>query len=115
MSSEEVVRMVNIHKVYPDGTVALRGVDFSIRRGEVVALLGENGAGKTTLMKILSGFIKPTRGKIIVDNTPVKFSSPRDALKRGIAMVHQIFTLVPNFTALENIVLGYEEPVIKPF
>jgi simple sugar transport system ATP-binding protein len=115
MNSEEVVRMINIHKVYPDGTVALRGVDFNIRRGEVVALLGENGAGKTTLMKILSGFIKPTRGKIIADNTPVKFSSPRDALKRGIAMVHQIFTLVPNFTALENIVLGYEEPVIKPF
>ena len=100
--------MLNIHKVYPDGTIALRGVDFTIHSGEVVGLLGENGAGKTTLMKILSGFIKPTRGKILVDGVFVKFNSPRDALSRGIAMVHQIFTLVPNFTALENIILGYE-------
>lgn len=103
-----LVRMVGIHKVYSDGTVALRGVDLEIREREVLGLLGENGAGKTTLMKILSGFLKPTKGHIYVDSGLVKFRSPRDALRYGIAMVHQIFTLVPNLTSLENIVLGYE-------
>lgn len=100
--------MINIHKVYSDGTVALRGVSVEVGEREILGLLGENGAGKTTLMKILSGFIKPTRGRIYIDDVPARFGSPRDALKRGIAMVHQIFTLVPNLTALENIVLGYE-------
>ncbi|MEM4434956.1 MAG: ATP-binding cassette domain-containing protein, partial [Sulfolobales archaeon] len=102
------VRMVNIHKVYSDGTVALRGVSVEIKEREVLGLLGENGAGKTTLMKILSGFLKPTAGHIYLGGKHVKFGSPRDALRQGIAMVHQVFTLVPNLTALENIVLGYE-------
>ena len=100
--------MEGIHKVYPDGTVALRGVDLEVRRGEILGLLGENGAGKTTLMKILSGFIRPTKGRIVVEGRVVKFRSPRDALSYGIAMVHQTFTLVPGLTALENIILGRE-------
>ncbi|MCS7099762.1 MAG: ABC transporter ATP-binding protein, partial [Sulfolobales archaeon] len=108
-----------VHKVYSDGTVALRGVNLEIREKEVLGLLGENGAGKTTLMKILSGFLKPTKGHILIDSKLVKFGSSRDALDRGIAMVHQIFTLVPNLTSLENIVLGYEArggllSVLKP-
>ncbi|MEM2006130.1 MAG: ABC transporter ATP-binding protein [Sulfolobales archaeon] len=102
------MKMVDIHKVYSDGTVALRGVSIEVKEREVLGLLGENGAGKTTLMKILSGFLKPTAGHIYVGSKHVKFSSPRDALRHGIAMVHQVFTLVPNLTALENIVLGYE-------
>jgi len=107
-----IIEMRNIHKIYPDGTVALRGVDLKLYRGEVLGLLGENGAGKTTLMKILSGFIRPTAGEIYVNGEKVKFRTPADALARGIAMVHQIFTLVLPLTALENIMLGKE--VLRP-
>ncbi|RLG82025.1 MAG: ABC transporter ATP-binding protein, partial [Thermoprotei archaeon] len=102
------VEMRGIHKVYPDGTVALRGVDLEVYEGEILGLLGENGAGKTTLMKILSGMLRPTRGVIRVRGREVRFRSPRDALELGIGMVHQHFTLVPRFTVLENIVLGAE-------
>lgn len=102
------VQMRGIHKIYPDGTAALKGVDFHLYPGEVVALLGENGAGKTTLMKVLSGLLRPTRGEILVDGRPVHFRNPVDALRRGIGMVHQVFTLVPPFTALQNVLLGQE-------
>jgi|FaiFalDrversion2_1042247.scaffolds.fasta_scaffold00855_2 ABC-type uncharacterized transport system ATPase subunit len=103
------VQMRGIHKIYPDGTAALRGVDFQLHAGEIVGLLGENGAGKTTLMKILSGLLRPTRGEIRVDGRAVQFRNPGDALRHGIGMVHQVFTLVPPFTALQNVLLGQEE------
>lgn len=103
---EYLVFMDNITKIYPDGTVALRGVSFSVRRGEVHGLLGENGAGKTTLMKILAGILKPTSGSIYVKGRRVRFSAAADALKLGVGMVHQNLSLVPSFTAYENIVLG---------
>ncbi|MET1160512.1 MAG: ABC transporter ATP-binding protein [Thermoprotei archaeon] len=106
MSSEPVIHMKNIVKIYPDGTVALRGVDFEARRGEIHGLLGENGAGKTTLMRILSGVLRPTRGEIYVRGKRVSFKSAAEALKMGIGMVHQHLALVPVFTAYENIVLG---------
>ncbi len=104
-----LVEMRNIHKIYPDGTVALRGVDLKVYEGESLGLLGENGAGKTTLMKILSGLLKPTKGEIFIRGKKVSFKSPRDALNAGIGMVHQKFELIPEFTVLENIILG-EEP-----
>ncbi len=109
MSSRPLIEMKSIHKVYPDGTVALRGVDFEISRGEIVGLLGENGAGKTTLMKILSGLLPPTSGEIYYEGKKVHFRNPSDALKLGIGMVHQYFALVPPFTPLENILLGQEK------
>lgn len=98
--------MKGIVKVYPDGTVALRGVDFEVRRGEIHALLGENGAGKTTLMKILAGILRPTSGEIYVRGRRVRFRSAAEALRHGIGMVHQHLALVPVMTAYENIVLG---------
>ena len=106
MPLENVVEMEKIVKVYPDGTVALRGVDFQLRKGEIHGLLGENGAGKTTLMKILAGILKPTRGVVRVYGRPVSFSSPSDALRLGIGMVAQYPALVPVFTVKENVFLG---------
>lgn len=104
--SEIAVEMRNIHKVYPDGVVALKGVDFIVRTGEIHGLLGENGAGKTTLMRILYGEIKPTSGEIKIFGEKVSFHGPWDAIKKGIGMVYQHFTLVPTFTVKENLYLS---------
>ncbi len=104
--SELAVEMRNVWKVYPDGTIALRGVDFSVRKGEIHGLLGENGAGKTTLMRILYGEIRPSRGEIRVFGRKVSFRGPWDAVKNGIGMVYQHFSLIPSFTVLENLYLS---------
>jgi ABC-type uncharacterized transport system ATPase subunit len=88
------------------GSVAANDqVDFSLRRGEVHALLGENGAGKSTLSKILYGFTQPDAGEILVGGKPVQLRSPRDARALGIGMVFQNFMLIPALSALENIAL----------
>jgi simple sugar transport system ATP-binding protein len=105
-SAEVILRTGALTKVYPDGTRALNGVDFDVVRGEVHGLLGENGAGKTTLSKILSGILRPTSGKIFIKGKSVDIKRPREALDLGIGMVHQHFTLVRNFSAFENILLG---------
>jgi len=104
-----LLEMKGIHKVYPNGTAANRGVDLQIHEGEIHALVGENGAGKSTLMKILFGLEAPTAGTIEYKGAPVAFQSPRDAIKHGLGMVHQHFMLAPSLTVSENIVLG-EEP-----
>ena len=108
MEEKPLIEMKGIVKVYPDGTRALKGVDFSVRKGEIHGLLGENGAGKTTLMKILSGMLKATEGKIYINGEEAAFKSPADALSKGIGIVHQHFTLVDVFDALHNIILGME-------
>jgi len=99
--------MENISKIYP-GTVALKGVDFTLNKQEIVSLLGENGAGKTTLMKILYGMTAPSSGRIFYKGEPVRFKRPIDAIEKGICMVHQHFMLVPAFTVVENIIAGSE-------
>ena len=104
-----LIEMRNIVKVYPNGVVANEGVDFSIEKGEIHALVGENGAGKTTLMKVLYGLEQPTSGEIRLKEQPLEVRSPHDAIDQGIGMVHQNFMLIPTFTVAENIVLG-EEP-----
>ncbi|WP_440059352.1 ABC transporter ATP-binding protein [Thermogladius sp. 4427co] len=106
MPTDYAVDMRRIVKIYPDGTVALRGVDFRVEKGEIHGLLGENGAGKTTLMKILAGILKPTRGEIYIFGRRVVFNSPSDALKHGIGMVAQYPALVPVFKVRENIFMG---------
>jgi general nucleoside transport system ATP-binding protein len=87
-------------------TTALDAASLSARRGTVHALLGENGAGKTTLMRIAFGMLRPDAGSMSVDGVRRTFTSPSDAIKYGIGMVHQHFTLVPAMTVAENIALG---------
>ncbi|MDG6935021.1 MAG: ABC transporter ATP-binding protein [Nitrososphaerota archaeon] len=86
--------------------LALDHVDIEIMLGEVLALLGENGAGKSTLMNILSGLYRADEGEILFEGKPIVVRSPRDAIVRGIIMVHQHFELIQNFTVLENIIIG---------
>lgn len=86
--------------------VADDAVTFRVRAGEIHALLGENGAGKSTLMKILYGLHQPDLGEIHIDGQQVRIASPHEAVAMGIGMVHQKFMLVPNLTAIENVVLG---------
>src|SRR5215471_18084517 len=96
------IEMRHIHKSWP-GVVANDHVNFSVRKGEIHALVGENGAGKTTLMNILYGLIKPTSGDIAINGKPGQIHSPRDAIGLGIGMVHQHFMLIPVMTVGENI------------
>ncbi|MEZ0289560.1 MAG: ABC transporter ATP-binding protein [Sulfolobales archaeon] len=106
MSEKIAVEMINIEKIYPDGQYALRGVDLVVKEGEIHGILGENGAGKTTLMRILYGEIKPTRGVIKIYGRRVRFHGPWDAIRAGIGMIYQNFSLVPTFTVGENLYLS---------
>ena len=107
-SGENVVEMRGITMIYPNGIAANQAVDFSVRAGEIHALMGENGAGKSTLMKILMGMEKPQEGEIFIGGQQVHFTSAHDAIAKGIGMVHQHFMLVPSLSVAENIVLGIE-------
>src|SRR6266545_7480973 len=102
-----VLELRGITKRFP-GVLANDHVDFELRRGEVHALLGENGAGKTTLMNIVYGLYHPDEGEILLNGEPATSSSAREAIKRGIGMVHQHFMLIPVMTVTENIVLAAE-------
>ncbi|TCC27617.1 ABC transporter ATP-binding protein [Kribbella speibonae] len=88
--------------------VANDHIDLVIEPGEIHCLLGENGAGKSTLMNMLYGLLQPDSGEIVIDGEKVQITSPSDAIKHGIGMVHQHFMLVPVFTVAENIMLGRE-------
>src|SRR5215210_9513831 len=99
--------MRGITKRFP-GVVANDGVDFELRKGEVHALLGENGAGKSTLMNILYGLYRADEGEILLNGRKASFGSAKDAIDRGIGMVHQHFMLIPVMTVAENIVLATE-------
>lgn len=105
-----LLKMENIGKEY-FGNRVLQDVSFSLQPGEIMGLVGENGAGKSTLMNILFGMpvIAETggyEGKIKIDGEEIHFKDPLDALKAGIGMVHQEFSLIPGFSATENILLN---------
>lgn len=105
---EQILRMENITKIYPNGFVANKGITFTCEKGSIHALLGENGAGKTTLMKVLFGFLTPDSGSITVKGERVAFRDSLDAIHHGVGMVHQHFMLVNQLTVAENMVLGME-------
>lgn len=105
---QPVINMEKIHKTYQGGIVALRGADFSLNKGEIHALVGENAAGKTTLMNVLYGLVKPDEGDIYINGEKKFIPHPKHAINYGIGMVHQHFMLVPDFTVLENIMIGNE-------
>lgn len=104
---ENVVEFHNVTMDFP-GVRANDDVTLEIRKGEIFALVGENGAGKSTLMNILFGLLTPTSGSVSIKGTPVGTFSPRQAIARGVGMVHQHFMLVPSFTVAQNIVMSRE-------
>ena len=108
-NTSNAIEMQGIVKRFP-GVLANDRVDFEVRTGEIHALLGENGAGKSTLMNVLAGLYRPEEGTIRVHGRQVDLRSPRDAIDRGIGMVHQHFMLVPSQSVTENILLGLDEP-----
>ena len=101
-----------VDKKFP-GVHALKAVDFEIKRGEIVGLVGENGAGKSTLMKVIYGAYQPDGGTITIDGKAVRFQNPRQAMENGIGMVFQEQSLIQNLTVMENIFLGYERQFVR--
>ncbi len=105
--AEYAVEIRNVTKTFPLVKANDR-VDFLVEKGEIHALVGENGAGKTTLVNILYGLLKPDSGTMSINDRPVSFSGPGDAIAQGIGMVHQHFMLIPPFSVSENVILGQE-------
>ena len=101
----ELLEMRGIDKRFP-GVHALKGVDFDVRAGEVHALIGENGAGKSTLIKILSGAYERDGGSCRIDGEDAGIAAPQDAIERGVAVVYQELTLVPDLSVAENVFFG---------
>ncbi|MBO5494325.1 MAG: ABC transporter ATP-binding protein [Eubacterium sp.] len=109
MSDKIALDLKGITKAFGKKVVANKNVDLKVYQGEILAILGENGSGKTTLMNMVSGIYYPDEGQIFVNGEEVVISSPRDAFKYKIGMIHQHFKLVDVFTAAENIVLGIDD------
>ncbi len=105
MAVNSLLRMEGVTKSYP-GVVANDRISFEVLEGEIHALLGENGAGKTTLMRILYGMSTPDSGTLYWRGNPVHITSSQEAIELGIGMVHQHFMLIPEFTVIENVILG---------
>ncbi len=103
--SEYVLEMRDVYKAFP-GVIALNGVQLKLKPGKVHALMGENGAGKSTLMKCMFGIYTMDEGEILIDGVKTEIHNPSDALKKGIAMVHQELQPIPARTIAENIYLG---------
>lgn len=102
-----LLEMQNIRKGF-SGVQVLRGVDFSLKPGEIHALVGHNGAGKSTLMKVLGGNYSDYEGTIAISGQPVELRTPKDALGQGVAIIYQDFSLVPELSVADNIALGRE-------
>ena len=106
--STPLLSIIDLEKSY-GGLRAIDGVSLTIKRGEIVALVGDNGAGKSTLIKMICGALMPDAGEILLQGKPVEFGSPKDATDAGIETVHQSLGLVDSLTVPENVFLGREE------
>jgi ribose transport system ATP-binding protein len=107
MTETLLLQAKGVGKSFP-GVRALQDMHIELRRGEVLALVGENGAGKSTLMKLLSGIYTPDEGEFFLEGKPLQVSGPRDALEQGISIIHQEFNLMPDLTVAQNIFIGRE-------
>lgn len=101
------IKLTNIGKSFT-GVRALDGIDLEIKPGKIYCLMGENGCGKSTLIKIISGVYAPDEGKIELDGRPIKHMTPKEAIKRGIEVIYQDFSVFPNLTVAENIAINTE-------
>ena len=110
---ENAIELQGITKTF-GSVVANDHINLEVRRGEILALLGENGSGKTTLMNMISGIYHPDEGIIKVNGKEVTINSPMDAGKLGIGMIHQHFKLVDVFSAMDNVAMGMEGKRVKP-
>jgi len=108
MKQNIALELKNITKTF-GSVVANKNVSLQVRKGEILSILGENGSGKTTLMNMVSGIYYPDSGQMLIDGQEVSISSPKDAFRYKIGMIHQHFKLVDVFSAAENIILGVEE------
>lgn len=109
MSETFALELKGITKKFGSKVIANKDVDLQVKKGEILAILGENGSGKTTLMNMVAGIYFPDEGQILVNGEEVVIKSPKDAFKHKIGMIHQHFKLVDVFTATENIVLGIDD------
>jgi ABC-type sugar transport system ATPase subunit len=108
MAAEPILEVRGVRKRY--GSVeALRGVDFTLRPGEIVGLVGDNGAGKSTLVKVISGAVAPDEGDILVNGSRFTFDDPLHARRAGIETMYQDLSLIPTLSIAENAYLGREE------
>ncbi|MDR1642272.1 MAG: sugar ABC transporter ATP-binding protein [Clostridiales bacterium] len=105
---EFILELKSIDKAFP-GVKALDNVGFQLKKGEIHALMGENGAGKSTFIKIITGVHEPDAGEIILDGSPVRFRTPKDAQKQAIAAIYQHGAIYPWLSVTENIFMGHEE------
>ena len=103
--SDNILELKHITKLYP-GVVALNDVSLEVRRGEILALVGENGAGKSTLIKTCSGAITPTQGEIVINGKSFTGMTPQTSEQNGIGVIYQEFNLVGDLSVAENIFLG---------
>lgn len=102
MDNQETLKLSGITKSFP-GVLALSDVDFTLKKGEIHALMGENGAGKSTLIKVFTGVYKRDAGEMVYEGNPIEVQSPLHAQEMGISTVYQEINLVPNLSVAENL------------
>ena len=105
--SEYALEMLDVTKTFSKVT-ALNHVDLKVKEGEIHALIGENGAGKSTLMKVLAGVYQADSGTVRIFGKDMHFYKPQDAIDKGIAVIYQELSLIPDLNAVENLMLGHE-------